>query len=78
VCSRKKHVTGVCDIIEERYRIFFTTQRKRAGHKACNDGIPATSVRKANFVVKVVVLACCEETVCFVPEIVDVINPGQM
>jgi len=54
------------------------TQRKRAGHKACYDGSPATSVRKGNFAVKVVVLRCCEKTVCSVPEITDLIDSGQM
>ena len=39
--NRKKHITGACDIIEERYDNLFTTQRKRAGHKACYDGSPA-------------------------------------
>jgi len=33
-----KHITGACDIIEERYGILLTTQRKTAGHKACYDG----------------------------------------
>jgi len=32
--TEKKHITGACDIIEERYGIVFTTQRKRGGHKA--------------------------------------------
>jgi len=32
--NRKTHITGACDIIEERYGIIFTTQTKRAGHKA--------------------------------------------
>jgi len=53
-------------VIEERYGILFMTLRKRAGIKACYNGSPATSVRKANFVVKVVVLECCEKTACLV------------
>ena len=32
--NRKRHITGACDIIEERYSIVFTTQKKRAGHTA--------------------------------------------
>jgi len=32
--AKKKHITGACDIIGERYGIVFTTQRKRGGHKA--------------------------------------------
>jgi len=71
-----KHITGTCDI-EERYGILFMTQRKRGGHKACKDGSPATSVRKANFAVKVVVLECCEKTVCLIQEITDIVNSGQ-
>jgi len=47
------------------------------GHKACYNGSPVTSVRKANFVVKVVLLECCEKTVCLVPEITDIVNSGQ-
>jgi len=43
------------------------TQRKRS----------STSVIKANFVVKVVVLECCEKTVCLVPEITDTVSSGQ-
>jgi len=61
-------------VIEEPYGILFTTQ---AEHKACYDGSQATSVRKANFVVKAVVLECCEKTVCLVPEITDIVNSGQ-
>jgi len=34
VRNRKKHITGACDIIEERHGILFTIQKKRAGHKA--------------------------------------------
>jgi len=41
------------------------------------DGSPATSVRKANFAVKVVVLECWEKTVCLVPEITDIVSSGQ-
>jgi len=41
------------------------------------DGSPATSVRKGNFVVKVVFLDYCEKTVCLVPEITDIVNSGQ-
>jgi len=44
-CNRKKHITGACDIVEERCGILLTTQRKRAEHKVCHDGCPATSVR---------------------------------
>jgi len=33
-CNRKKHITGACNIIAERYGIVFTTQRKRGRHKA--------------------------------------------
>jgi len=55
----------------------YTTQRKRAGHKACYHGSPATSVRKANFLVKVVVLECCVKTVCLVPEITDILNSDE-
>jgi len=62
-CNRRKRITGACDIIQERYGVLFTTERKRAGYKACCDGSPATSVRKANFVVKVVVLELCENSV---------------
>jgi len=47
------------------------------GHKECYDGSPATLVRKTNFVVKVVVLECCEKTLCLVPEIADIVNSGQ-
>jgi len=32
--NRQKHITGACDIIEERHGIVFTTQEKRAGHTA--------------------------------------------
>jgi len=32
---------------------------------------------KANFVVKVVVLDCCEKAVCLVPEIRVILNSGQ-
>jgi len=46
-------------------------------HKVCYDGNPATLVRKANFVVKTVVLESCEKTLCLVPEIVDIVNLGQ-
>jgi len=46
-------------------------------HNACHDGSTAASVRKANFVVKVVVLECCEKTVCLVPEITDIVSSGQ-
>jgi len=41
---------------------FSPTVAGNPGHKACYHGSPATSVRKANFVVKVVVLECCEKT----------------
>ena len=40
-------------------------------HKECHAGNLATSVRKANFVVKFVVLECYEKTVCLVPEVTD-------
>jgi len=56
----------------------YTGHRRRAGDKACYDGSPAASIRKANFVVKVVVLECGEKTVCLVPEITDIKNSGQM
>jgi len=76
-CNRKKHITGACDV-EERYGNLFTIQRKRAGHKACWDGSLATSVRKDNFTVKVVVLQCCEKTLCLVTaEITGIVNSGQ-
>jgi len=32
--TEKKHITGACDITEEWYGTFFTTERKRAGHSA--------------------------------------------
>ena len=41
------------------------------------DGSPATSVRKANFVVEVVVLECCEKTLFLVSENTDIVNSGQ-
>jgi len=47
------------DFIGERYGILFRAQRKLSGLKARFDGSQATSVRKANFVVKAVVLECC-------------------
>ena len=47
------------------------------GHKVRYDGSPATSVRKADFVVKVVVLEYCEKTLCLIPEIADIVNSGQ-
>jgi len=42
------------------------------------DGSPATSVRKANLAVKVVVLDCCQKTVYLIPAITDIVNSGQM
>ena len=38
----------------------------------------STSIRKANFVGKVVALECCEKTVCLVADITGVINSRQM
>jgi len=40
-------------------------------------GNPATSVRKANLAVKVVILECCEKTVYLIPELTDIVNSGQ-
>jgi len=46
------------------------------GHKVCYECSPATPVRKANVVVKVVVLEYCEKTLCLVSEIADIVNSG--
>jgi len=32
--QQEKHIKDACDIIKEQYGILFTTERKRAGHKA--------------------------------------------
>jgi len=44
--------------------LFSQTVSGNPGHTACYDGSPTTSVRKANFVAKVVVLECCVKRVC--------------
>jgi len=76
--NRKKHITGDSDIKEDWYGILITTYRKEHGIKHVGSVVQLHHLEsKANFVVKVVVLDCCEKTVCLLPEIRVILNSGQ-
>ena len=67
--QQKKHITGACDIIEERYGIVLTTQREIGGHKAGVGNLSQVAGQKqtlqgmagcTNFPPTIPFLCCCQ------------------